>query len=65
MHVLIKKLLLSVAVAAMLGYIPVWCDSCGEMRRPDEMTACAECGAEICEPCATSHEGAGCWCCDD
>lgn len=58
-----RLMIISAVVSAVLGFSPVWCESCGEMYAPWEMTTCAECGAEVCPICAGLYGGAGCFVC--
>ena len=54
---------ISLLVTLTMGYVPIWCDSCGEMCKPSEIVTCAQCGAHVCEYC--EFDETGCYCCVD
>ena len=40
-----KLAIIAALVSYLFGFTPVWCDWCGEMYHPAEITTCATCGA--------------------
>lgn len=55
MYITHKLAIIAALVSYLFGFTPVWCDWCGEMYHPAEVTTCAACGAELCPYCATVH----------
>lgn len=65
-HLIIIRLL----CALLLGYSPVWCESCGEPTAPADVVTCETCGAHVCRVCADSYaytvgDTGQCFACDD
>lgn len=65
-----RYLLIQLIATLLLGYTPLYCDSCGMLTPPDAMTTCDACGAQVCRICADSYAytvpGSGlCFYCDD
>ena len=64
-----RFILIQLLATLLLGYTPVYCDSCGELTPPDAMTQCDTCGSHVCRICADSYAytvgGSQCFACDD
>lgn len=58
-HVQVRTLIISILSTVLMGFSPVWCDSCGEMYHPSEITWCDTDGdgthEGYCEWCAEHH----------
>lgn len=46
----VRTLVISILSTVLLGFSPVWCESCGEMYHPSEITWCDTDGDGTTEP---------------
>lgn len=65
-----RFIIIQLIATLLLGYTPVYCESCGMLTPLDAMITCDACGAHVCRICADSYDytvpgSELCFVCDD